>query len=69
MKEFREKLARYKYEYDTIGNCLCELERDKELLNKFRLYEEQREEGFETMHSGKILPEIPSISNTSKSGK
>ena len=28
MKELWEKLAWYKYEYDAIGKCLCELEWD-----------------------------------------
>ena len=56
-----------------IGNRLCELERDKDLLNRFRLHKDQREEqGFQQMDSGKI-PElrlhIPSVSNPSKKQK
>ena len=67
MKELKEKLFRYESEYDMIGNCLRELERAKDLLNRFRLHEEQNEEqGFQQIDSGKIpqiRPHIPSVSN------
>ena len=44
-------------QYEVIGNHLCELEHDKDLLNHFHLHEEQREQGFQEMDSGRI-PQI-----------
>ena len=46
IKQLKEKLAVYEEQYEVIGNHLCELEHDKDLLNRFRLHKEQREEGF-----------------------
>ena len=43
MQELKAKLTVCEYEYNAIRNCWCELERDKDLLNRFRIYEEKRE--------------------------
>ena len=57
IKQLKEKLAVYEEQYEVIGNCLCELEHGKDLLNRFHLHKEQREEGFQQMDSGRI-PQI-----------
>ena len=68
----KEKLAVYEEQYEVIGNHLCKLEHDKDLLNRFRLHEEQHEQGFQQMDSGKIpqiRPQIISVENPSKKHK
>ena len=68
----KEKLAVYEEQYEVIGNHLCKLEHDKDLLNRFRLHEEQHEQGFQQMDSGKIpqiRPQIISVENPSKKRK
>ena len=72
IKQLKEKLAVYEEQYEVIGNCLCELEHDKDLLNCFRLHKEQRKQGFQQMDSGRIpqiWPEIPTVENPSKKRK
>ena len=43
IKQLKEKLSVYEEQYEVIGNQLCELEHNKDLLNHFRLQEEQFE--------------------------
>ena len=57
IKQLKKKLAVYEEQYEVIGNCLCKLEHDKDLLNHFHLHEEQCEQGFQEMDSGRI-PQI-----------
>ena len=65
-KKLKEKLSVYEEQFEVIGNCLCELEHDKDLLNRFRLHEEECEEGFQEIDAGKIPlvkphePNVPS---------
>ena len=43
IKQLKEKLSVYEEQYEVIGNQLCELEHNKDLLNRFHLQEEQFE--------------------------
>ena len=64
IKQLKEKLAVYEEQYEVIGNHLCELEHDKDLLNRFCLHKEQCEQGFQEMDSSRIpqiRPQIPRI--------
>ena len=66
IKHLKEKLAVYEEQFKVIGNRLCELEHDKDLLNHFRLPKEDDKQGFQQMDSGKIpqiRPQIPSVEN------
>ena len=64
IKKLKEKLSIYEEQFEVIGNRLCELEHDKDLLNRFRLHEEEREEGFQEIDAGKIplvKPHVPNV--------
>ena len=64
IKKLKEKLSVYEEQYEVIGNRLCELEHDKDLLNRFHLHEEEHEEGFQEIDSGKIprvKPHVPNV--------
>ena len=56
IKQLKEKLSVYEEQYEVIGNRLCELQCDKDLLNHFRLHKEQHEQGFQEMDSSRIPP-------------
>ena len=55
-KTVKRKTSVYEEQYEVIGNCLCELQCDKDLLNRFRLHEEQCKQGFQEMDSSRIPP-------------
>ena len=65
IKKLKEKLSIYEEQFEVIGNHLCELEQDKDLLNHFQLHEEEREEGFQEIDARKIplvklhVPNVP----------
>ena len=65
IKKLKEKLSIYEEQFEVIGNHLCELEQDKDLLNRFQLHEEEREEGFQEIDARKIplvklhVPNVP----------
>ena len=64
IKKLKEKLSVYEEQFEVIGNRLCELEHDKDLLNRFRLHEEEREESFQEIDAGKIplvKPHVPNV--------
>ena len=72
IKQLKEKLSVYEEHYEVIGNCLCQLEHDRDLLNCFCLHKEQREQGFQEMDSGRIpqiRPQIPTVENPPKKRK
>ena len=64
IKKLKEKLSIYEEQFEVIGNHLCELEQDKDLLNRFQLHEEEREEGFQEIDARKIPlvePHVPNV--------
>ena len=64
IKKLKEKLSVYEEQFEVIGNCLCELEHDKALLNRFQVHEEECEEGFQEIDAGKIplvKPHVPNV--------
>ena len=64
IKKLKEKLSVYEEQFEVIGNHLCELEQDKDLLNRFQLHEEEREEGFQEIDARKIplvKPHVPNV--------
>ena len=64
IKKLKEKLSVYEEQFEVIGNRLCELEHNKDLLNRFRLHEEERKEGFQEIDAGKIplvKPHVPNV--------
>ena len=63
IKKLKEKLSIYEEQFEVIGNRLCELEQDKDLLNRFQLHEEERKEGFQEIDAGKIPPVKPHVPN------
>ena len=64
----KEKLAVYEEQYEVIDNLLCELEHDKDLLNHFRL-QEQQQEPMDSAKIPQIQPQIPSVENPSNKRK
>ena len=63
IKKLKEKLSVYEEQFEVIGNHLCELEQDKDLLNRFQLHEEMCEEGFQEIDVRKIPPVKPHVPN------
>ena len=64
IKKLKEKLSVYEEQFEVIGNHLCELEQDKDLLNRFQLHEEERKEGFQEIDARKIplvKPHVPNV--------
>ena len=64
IKKLKEKLSVYEEQFEVIGNHLCELEQDKDLLNRFQLHEEECEEGFQEIDARKIplvKPHVPNV--------
>ena len=63
IKKLKEKLSIYEEQFEVIGNHLCELEHDKDLLNRFRLHEEECKEGFQEIDARKIPLVKPHVTN------
>ena len=63
LSALRAKLEVFESEYEAIGNRLAELERDKNLINRFRQYEDERE--FKALDTGKI-PQLRSTNPAKK---
>ena len=63
LSALRAKLEVFENEYEAIGNRLAELERDKNLINRFRQYEDDRE--YKAMDTGKI-PQLKSTNPAKK---
>ena len=64
MQVLKAKLTVCEYEYNAIRNCWRELERDKDLLNRYQIYEEKQEDRYQRMDYSEIPRVTPEIHNT-----